>query len=143
MSGKIVSETPALSPDEQLAAEYALGLLPTKRAVVKTPTDAVYTGLHVNASVCGVSVIRSGEAMENALRSCWKGIDIGKILVQRRHHGVATPVNGSVSPPRRGSGAEGAGGERTCGGGRPRCAHGGGRARHLLPEPVRRLVACM
>lgn len=37
------------------------------------------------ANVCGVSIIRSGEAMEAALRSCWKGIDIGKILVHRRH----------------------------------------------------------
>lgn len=66
--------------------EHALGLLPTKAASVVTPTEAIYRGLHVNAAVCGVSVIRSGEAMESALRSCWKGIDIGKILVQRRHH---------------------------------------------------------
>ncbi|MCE7766890.1 uracil phosphoribosyltransferase, partial [Pseudomonas putida] len=31
----------------------------------------------------GVSVIRSGESMENALRACCKGIKIGKILIQR------------------------------------------------------------
>lgn len=74
--------------------EYALGLLPTKPAVVQTPTKAIYNGMHVNASVCGVSVIRSGEAMETALRSCWKGIDIGKILVQRWHH---VPVSSSTS----------------------------------------------
>jgi hypothetical protein len=65
--------------------EHALGLLPTKAASVLTPTETIYRGLHVNAAVCGVSIIRSGEAMESALRSCWKGIDIGKILVQRRH----------------------------------------------------------
>lgn len=36
--------------------------------------------------LCGVSVIRSGEAMEVALRECCQGIKIGKILVHR--HGV-------------------------------------------------------
>jgi uracil phosphoribosyltransferase len=33
--------------------------------------------------LCGVSIIRSGEAMENALRACCQGIKIGKILVHR------------------------------------------------------------
>ena len=33
--------------------------------------------------LCGVSIIRSGEAMENALRDCCKGIKIGKILIHR------------------------------------------------------------
>jgi uracil phosphoribosyltransferase len=66
--------------------EHALGLLPTTPVAIRTPTDATYAGSRVSAAVCGVSVIRSGEAMESALRSCWKGIDIGKILVQRRHH---------------------------------------------------------
>jgi hypothetical protein len=81
--------------------EYALGLLPTKTVTVKTPTKAVYSGMHVNASVCGVSVIRSGEAMENALRSCWKGIDIGKILVQRRHHGQILSGTSQMERPDR------------------------------------------
>lgn len=33
--------------------------------------------------ICGVSIIRSGEAMENALRECCQGIKIGKVLVMR------------------------------------------------------------
>jgi uridine kinase len=33
--------------------------------------------------LCGVSIIRSGESMENALRACCKGIKIGKILIHR------------------------------------------------------------
>ena len=71
--------------------EHALGLLPTEPATVQTPTDSTYRGLRCTAHVCGVSVIRSGEAMESALRSCWKGIDIGKILVERRHHSRRPP----------------------------------------------------
>ena len=47
--------------------------------------EAALTDGRLQAHVCGVSIIRSGEAMEAALRSCWKGIDIGKILVHRRH----------------------------------------------------------
>lgn len=65
--------------------EYALGLLPTEATAVRTPTGTGYDGMRVNANVCGVSIVRSGESMEAALRSCWKGIDIGKILVTRRH----------------------------------------------------------
>jgi uridine kinase len=30
-----------------------------------------------------VSIVRSGESMENALRACCKGIKIGKILIHR------------------------------------------------------------
>ncbi|KAK7825111.1 uridine kinase-like protein 1 [Quercus suber] len=33
--------------------------------------------------LCGVSIVRSGESMENALRACCKGIKIGKILIHR------------------------------------------------------------
>ncbi len=43
-----------------------------------------YTGVEFTRGICGVSVIRSGEAMENALRECCQGIKIGKVLVHRR-----------------------------------------------------------
>ena len=33
--------------------------------------------------VCGVSIVRSGEAMEEALRSVNRSVKIGKILIQR------------------------------------------------------------
>ncbi|GAB4847901.1 hypothetical protein Ancab_026961 [Ancistrocladus abbreviatus] len=42
---------------------------------------SVYTGVVFCKQLCGVSVIRSGESMENALRACCKGIKIGKILI--------------------------------------------------------------
>lgn len=81
--------------------EYALGQLPTVPKAVRTPTGTGYDGMRVNARVCGVSIVRSGESMEAALRSCWKGVDIGKILVTRRHKASpgSTPGctrNGSV-----------------------------------------------
>lgn len=41
--------------------------------------------------LCGVSVIRSGESMENALRACCKGIKIGKILIQRENQDQRQP----------------------------------------------------
>ena len=40
-------------------------------------------GVDFAKKLCGVSIIRSGESMENALRACCKGIKIGKILVHR------------------------------------------------------------
>jgi hypothetical protein len=44
---------------------------------------SVYTGVEFSKRLCGISVIRSGESMENALRACCKGIKIGKILIHR------------------------------------------------------------
>ena len=77
--------------------EYALGLLPTEAAAVRTPTGTGYDGMRVKAHVCGVSIVRSGESMEAALRRCWKGVDIGKILVTRRHK--ASPVGTPEGTP--------------------------------------------
>jgi uracil phosphoribosyltransferase len=44
---------------------------------------SVYIGVDFCKKLCGVSIIRSGESMENALRACCKGIKIGKILIHR------------------------------------------------------------
>lgn len=63
--------------------EAGLGHLPFRQTVVNTPTGSQYDGVSFCPDICGVSVIRSGEAMENALRACCKGIKIGKILVSR------------------------------------------------------------
>ncbi|KAG5529997.1 hypothetical protein RHGRI_030386 [Rhododendron griersonianum] len=66
-----------------LVVEHGLGHLPFTEKQVITPTDSVYTGVDFCKRLCGVSVIRSGESMENALRACCKGIKIGKILIHR------------------------------------------------------------
>jgi uridine kinase len=63
--------------------EAGLGLLPFAEKTVYTPTGSAYVGVDFSRKLCGVSIIRSGEAMENALRACCKGIKIGKILVHR------------------------------------------------------------
>ncbi|XP_062201939.1 uridine kinase-like protein 3 isoform X3 [Phragmites australis] len=63
--------------------EHGLGHLPFQEKQVITPTGSVYTGVDFSKRLCGISVIRSGESMENALRACCKGIKIGKILIHR------------------------------------------------------------
>ena len=70
----------------RLVVEHALGYLPFREHTIETPTGESYRGVSFYSKICGVSMIRSGEAMENALRACCKGIKIGKILVKRRDH---------------------------------------------------------
>ena len=50
---------------------------------VITPTGHGYEGLTYGQQTCGVSIIRSGEAMEQGLRDCCRSIRIGKILVEK------------------------------------------------------------
>lgn len=68
----------------RLVVEAGLGHLPFVEKVVKTPTGHQYVGVDFARRLCGVSVIRSGESMETALRACCKGIKIGKVLVHRK-----------------------------------------------------------
>ncbi|KAE8722040.1 Uridine kinase-like protein 4 [Hibiscus syriacus] len=65
----------------RLVVEHGLGYLPFTKKQIITPTGSVYSGVVFCKRLCGVSVIRSGESMENALRACCKGIKIGKILI--------------------------------------------------------------
>lgn len=65
----------------RLLVENGLGHLPFTEQQIITPTGSVYTGVVFCKRLCGVSIIRSGESMENALRACCKGIKIGKILI--------------------------------------------------------------
>jgi len=67
----------------RLVVEHGLGHLPFTEKQVITPTGSVYVGADFCKQLCGVSIIRSGESMENALRACCKGIKIGKILIHR------------------------------------------------------------
>ncbi|CAI9111570.1 OLC1v1011821C1 [Oldenlandia corymbosa var. corymbosa] len=67
----------------RLVVEHGLGHLPFTEMQVVTPTGSVYTGVDFCKKLCGVSIVRSGESMENALRACCKGIKIGKILIHR------------------------------------------------------------
>ncbi|KAL3813834.1 hypothetical protein ACJIZ3_015102 [Penstemon smallii] len=67
----------------RLVVEHGLGHLPFTEKQIITPTGSVYSGVVFCKRLCGVSVIRSGESMENALRACCKGIKIGKILIHK------------------------------------------------------------
>lgn len=67
----------------RLIVEHGLGYLPFTDCVVPTPTGEEYHGVEFSNKLCGVSIIRSGESMENALRACCKGVKIGKILISR------------------------------------------------------------
>nr|PNR30795.1 hypothetical protein PHYPA_027111 [Physcomitrium patens] len=67
----------------RLIVEHGLGHLPFTEKQVITPTGSTYIGVDFCKQLCGVSIIRSGESMENALRACCKGIKIGKILIHR------------------------------------------------------------
>ncbi|KAJ6734638.1 URIDINE KINASE [Salix purpurea] len=60
----------------RLVVEHGLGHLPFTEKQITTPTGSVYPGVVFCKRLCGVSVIRSGESMENALRACCKGINI-------------------------------------------------------------------
>ncbi|KAL8551285.1 hypothetical protein ACS0TY_000386 [Phlomoides rotata] len=63
--------------------EHGLGHLPFTDKQVVTPTGSVYTGVDFCKKLCGVSIVRSGESMENALRACCKGIKIDFFLIHR------------------------------------------------------------
>ncbi|KAL0266306.1 UNVERIFIED_CONTAM: hypothetical protein PYX00_008891 [Menopon gallinae] len=66
----------------RLVIEESLNQLPFSKCDVETPTGARYEGLRYKKGNCGVSIIRSGEAMEQGLRDCCRSIRIGKILVE-------------------------------------------------------------
>ncbi|XP_048758602.2 uridine-cytidine kinase-like 1 isoform X2 [Ostrea edulis] len=67
----------------RLLFEYALSMLPHKAVVVETPQGVQYQGKRLDASkICGVSILRAGETMEQALCEVCKDIRLGKILIQ-------------------------------------------------------------
>ncbi|CAH1799585.1 unnamed protein product [Owenia fusiformis] len=66
----------------RLIVEEGLNQLPYQKCVVETPTGYKYEGLKYERGNCGVSIMRSGEAMEQGLRDCCRSIRIGKILIQ-------------------------------------------------------------
>mmetsp|Transcript_20038 Transcript_20038/g.46657 ORF Transcript_20038/g.46657 Transcript_20038/m.46657 type:complete len:470 (+) Transcript_20038:128-1537(+) len=67
----------------RLLVEYALGLIPLETKFITTPMGQRYEGLQVVHKIAGVSIIRSGEAMESALKACCQGVKMGKILIHK------------------------------------------------------------
>lgn len=67
----------------RLIVEEGLNNLPYTDMNVITPGNCEYNGVKYVSGVCGVSIMRSGEAMEKGLRECCRSIRIGKILIQQ------------------------------------------------------------
>jgi uracil phosphoribosyltransferase len=74
----------------RLLVEEGLNYLPFTAKPVVTPTGQSYEGLAFGGKICGVSIMRAGEAMEQGLRDCCRSVRIGKILIQR-HEETAEP----------------------------------------------------
>jgi uracil phosphoribosyltransferase len=75
----------------RLVIEEALSLLPCIDKTVVTPTGCEFKGVAWTGKIAGVSIMRSGESMEIALRDVCKDVRIGKILIQRNEED-ATPT---------------------------------------------------
>jgi uracil phosphoribosyltransferase len=67
----------------RMLLQRSLELLPYHEKEVETPVGATYKGLEMTESVCGVSVMRAGDSMEQELRAVLQFVRIGKILIQR------------------------------------------------------------
>jgi uracil phosphoribosyltransferase len=67
----------------RLLVEEGLNHLPVIEHTVTTPVGHAYNGLMFKGKICGVSIMRAGEAMEQGLRDCCRSVRIGKILIQR------------------------------------------------------------
>ncbi|KAJ1962270.1 Uracil phosphoribosyltransferase, synthesizes UMP from uracil [Dispira parvispora] len=67
----------------RLLVEEGLNYLPVVDSVVETPTGSEFQGVDFLGKICGVSIMRAGEAMEQGLRDCCRSVRIGKILIQR------------------------------------------------------------
>ncbi|XP_034435736.1 uridine-cytidine kinase-like 1 [Hippoglossus hippoglossus] len=70
----------------RLLIEHALSFLPLKPVSVETPQGGVYEGKRLSGQrITGVSILRAGETMEQALMAVCKDIRLGKILIQTNH----------------------------------------------------------
>ncbi|KAI9824829.1 MAG: Uracil phosphoribosyltransferase, synthesizes UMP from uracil [Phylliscum demangeonii] len=67
----------------RLLVEEGLNHLPVVGQTVTTPVGREYAGVKFQGKICGVSIMRAGEAMEQGLRDCCRSVRIGKILIQR------------------------------------------------------------
>jgi uracil phosphoribosyltransferase len=67
----------------RLLVEEGLNHLPVIEHTINTPVGRTYSGVKFEGRICGVSIMRAGEAMEQGLRDCCRSVRIGKILIQR------------------------------------------------------------
>ena len=72
--------------------EEAINMLPAEETTVETPTGETFTGLVITKMCCAVSVIRSGECMEEALRTVWRDVKVGKLFIRTNHTSLTPQV---------------------------------------------------
>ena len=71
----------------------AIDALPATPISVNIPdSDSKYDGLAITGEMCGVAIIRSGECMEEALRSVWRDVKVGKLFLRRQGISGLVPV---------------------------------------------------
>ncbi|KAH8827259.1 uracil phosphoribosyltransferase-domain-containing protein [Flagelloscypha sp. PMI_526] len=83
----------------RLLVEEGLNHLPVLPKKVVTPTGAEYEGVGFEGKICGVSILRAGEAMEQGLREVCRSVRIGKILIQRDEDTAQPKLFYSKFPP--------------------------------------------
>ncbi|VDM38982.1 unnamed protein product [Toxocara canis] len=66
----------------RILIENAMNFMPFMAVTVKTPNGQTFSGKRCTAEICGVSIMRAGESMENSLRAVVKDCKMGKILIQ-------------------------------------------------------------
>jgi uracil phosphoribosyltransferase len=67
----------------RLLVEEGLNHLPVSPCPITTPVGRHYSGVAFEGKICGISIMRAGESMEQGLRDCCRSVRIGKILIQR------------------------------------------------------------
>ncbi|CAH0546438.1 unnamed protein product [Brassicogethes aeneus] len=67
----------------RLVIEYTLSLMSFNEKLIESPQGVPYSGKRMSTNkICGVSILRAGETMEQAVCDVCKDIRIGKILIQ-------------------------------------------------------------
>ncbi|KAJ1937778.1 Uracil phosphoribosyltransferase, synthesizes UMP from uracil [Linderina macrospora] len=67
----------------RLLVEEGLNYLPVVEKEVTTPMGVPFKGVSFEGRICGVSIMRAGESMEQGLRDVCTSVRIGKVLIQR------------------------------------------------------------
>jgi uracil phosphoribosyltransferase len=82
----------------RLLLEHALNHIPLVPRTVVTRLGSKFHGLTYQEKICGVSIVRAGEAFEHGLRQIARSVRIGKILIQKRESGEARLISVRLPP---------------------------------------------
>ncbi|KAG0326372.1 Uracil phosphoribosyltransferase, synthesizes UMP from uracil [Dissophora globulifera] len=83
----------------RLLIEEGLNHLPVVEKAILTPTGMEYQGVEFQGRICGVSIMRAGESMEQGLRDVCRSVRIGKILIQRDEETALPKLYYAKFPP--------------------------------------------